>query len=232
MRLSYKRNNLMCFQVDSIDILQRYFHFSRSFKLIESDLDIINEVEDLNNRKLIDAQVLSLIAANARPGKMLDIGTYHGRSATRMAINSPRSTIYTVNIHPNEINKGGKLVTGAPSLEEIGSFFRERGIKNIKQIYANTKNWQVPNSINNLSLVYIDGCHDKEFVYNDTKLIIERVRKDGFILWHDFSPLYRDNFPWIDEAMLGVEKLIRDKVIKGYILNVKNSWIGIWQKKY
>ena len=216
--------------IDSMMELARFFRFKKKIKIIEDDLDEIRFIEDINNRRKLDAEILSLIAANVPIGNMLDIGTYHGHSAARMAINSPQSTIFTVNIHPEELSQAGERITGTPSLEEIGIFFRGKDINNIYQIFANTKTWNVPKEIDNLSLVYVDGCHDRSFVYNDTKLVIHRVIKDGFILWHDCSPIYRNNFEWINESMSGIEMLVEEQIIDSYILNVKNSWIGIWRK--
>lgn len=216
--------------VESLDNLKQFYSFNEKFELIENNLDEVRFFEDLNARRRLDAEVLSLVAANAPPGKMLDIGTYLGHSAARMAVNSPSSIVYTVNIHPDELLAGGEFVTGTPKVEEIGSFYREKGIANIRQIFANTKNWQVPGEICDLSLVYVDGCHDTECVYNDTKLVIDRLVKGGFILWHDCSPNYRSNYVWIDAAMKGIEKLLENGVITPYILNVQHSWIGIWRK--
>jgi hypothetical protein len=220
-----------CFLLDSKEGLKDFFNFSKREILIEDDLDTINFITDINSRKLRDAEVLSLVAANAVPGNMLDIGTHHGRSAARMAANSPQSTVYTVNIPPEEYDEGGKLKTDCLSRDEIGSFYRSKNLSNIEQIYANTKTWIIPDHINNVSLVYVDGCHDKEFVYSDTRLILDRVRPGGFILWHDCTPIYRHHFEWIDEVMQGIEWLLKEKIIVGNILNVKNSWIGIFKKE-
>lgn len=218
------------FVVDSISELSKFFGFQKDGLIIEDDLDQVRFIEDLNSRRRRDAEVLSLVAANVPPGKMLDIGTHFGRSAARMAANSPRSMVYTLNIHPDEFDQGGTLKTECLSVEEIGSYYRAKGLTNLTQIYANTKNWIVPDYINDLSLVYIDGCHDKEFVYSDTRLIIDRIIPGGFILWHDCSPLYRKHFHWIDEAMQAIERLLSEGIIRGSILNVRNSWIGIWRK--
>lgn len=218
------------FVVDSIDELARFFGFQKDGILVEDDLDKVRFIEDLNSRRRRDAEVLSLVAANVRPGKMLDIGTHFGRSAARMAANSPQSMVYTVNIHPDEYAQGGNLKTECLSVEEIGSYYRKKGLTNLTQIYANTKTWIVPDYINDLSLVYVDGCHDKEFVYSDTRLIIDRMTPGGFILWHDCSPIYRKHFHWIDQAMQGIERLLSEGIIWGSILNVRNSWIGIWRK--
>lgn len=217
--------------LDSINELKKYYKFTNEYSIIENDLDTYQYIEDINSRKRLDASVLSLISANADKGsKFLDIGTYTGRSAARMAVNSPDSTIYTVNIAPNDASSGGKLVTEILSKDEIGSFYRKHNLKNIKQVYANTRTWNIPEEISDLSLVYVDGCHDRKFVYSDTKKILDRVKIGGYILWHDFSSIYRKNHHWIHQSMLGVNDLYNESAIYGNILNVRNSWIGIWQK--
>lgn len=227
-----KKNYDQCFLVaDSVSDITQFYGFKKKFVLIEDDLDEVRFVEDLNQRRRKDAEVLSLFAANVQPGKMLDIGTHLGRSAARMAANSPNSLVYTVNIPPDDYTETGTLTTEVLPIEEIGSFYQEKKLTNIKQIFANTKTWKVPKEIYDLSLVYVDGCHDKEFVYSDTKLVLDRVKDGGFILWHDCTPIYRKNFYWIDEAMKGIEMLLRDGIITGHLINVRNSWIGIWRKE-
>jgi predicted O-methyltransferase YrrM len=228
LKKSFSKN---FFVVDSLEELSLFFGFEKQPILIEEDLDEVRFIEDLNSRRRRDAETLSLVSANSEPGKMLDIGTYLGRSAARMAVNSPESKIYTVNIPPEEFDQGGRLKTECLSREEIGTFYREKNLLNIKQIHANTKTWRLPDEIDNLSLVYVDGCHDKEFVFSDTRLIIDRVKAGGFILWHDCSPQYRKHFGWIEESMQGIEKLLRKKIIAGNILTLRNSWIGIYKKE-
>lgn len=209
--------------------MKAFFGFQKEFIIIEDNLDEVHFFEDLNHRRRLEAEVLSLLAANCSEGKMLDIGTWLGHSATRVVISSPSSQFFTVNVTRMNLKKG-KLITGIPSVEDIGSFYRTKNLTNVKQIFVNTKYWNPPPEINDLSLVYVDGCHDKEFVYNDTKLVIDRVKPGGFILWHDCSPIYRKNYHWINEAMKGIDQLVNEDVVRKYILNIRNSWIGIWRK--
>lgn len=217
--------------LDDINELLKIFDFKKKGKIIENDLDVYTGIEDINKRKEKDALVLSTIAANLNKTKMLDIGTYKGKSASRMAINSPTSKIFTVNVLPEQISKGEKLITEALSKKEIGEFYKKRKIKNIEQFYKNTQTWNPPARVSNLSLSYIDGCHDKKAVYSDTNLVYDLTQKEGFILWHDFSPENRKNFSWINQSMFGVEKFFNKRKINGDIFYVKNSWIGIWKKK-
>ncbi len=223
----FERN---CFVLESKLELSRYFGFNHPERIIEDDLDEEHYPEDINGRRRNDAEVLSLIAANTSNGCMLDIGTHLGRSAARMAVNGPKATVYTVNVHPDDFDKAGVLTTERLSLSQIGSFYREHHLSNIIQEYANTLNWNMPAYIHGISLLYVDGCHDAHAVYSDTKLTINRVLPGGFILWHDFSPIYRKNFHWIDACMKGIERLYDERILTGPIFNVKNSWIGIWKK--
>jgi hypothetical protein len=229
-KFKHYQNNF--FVIDDIADLALLYKFTNKPVMVEDDLHTVNVISELNKRKILDANVLGMFAANCEPGNMLEIGTYYGAGTALMATNSPNSTIYTVNILPEQIGESaGGYTTSFLTKEQIGSFYKEKNLQNIKQIYANTKTWQVEEEVKDLSLVFIDGCHDTEFVYSDTRLILDRVKKGGFILWHDCSPVCRYNFEWVDASMRGIEKLIAEKLITGYILNVRNSWIGIWRKE-
>jgi hypothetical protein len=146
-----------------------------------------------------------------------------------MADNAKEGKVYTVNIHPDEINQGGKLVTFAPSLEQIGSYYKEKGHRNVEQIIANTATWN-PN-IGTIDAAFIDGSHDTEFVFNDTKKILAHCRPGSFIMWHDFNPSLTNRHDWIKSVCLGVEKLYREKLLKGEIFHIKDSWVGIYEVK-
>jgi hypothetical protein len=136
-----------------------------------------------------------------------------------------------VNILPQQQDgTEGDLVTHMLTQDEIGLFFRERGIHGIRQHYANTAQWEVPDEISNLALVFVDAAHDMKMVLNDSILAWDRLRRGGYMLWHDFNPRLRRKFDWIDECMLGVELFLADKGIEQEIIQLKDSWIGILQK--
>jgi hypothetical protein len=220
------------FILENIDDLANFFSFRYKEKIIEKDLTKIVNLEDINNRKELDSRVLSIIARNVEKGIFLDLGTYKGRSAARMAINSPKSSIFTVNIHPKDETDPGIFFTDRLTTKEIGSFYKKHKLKNIEQIFANTANWEMPSKLKKLSLSYIDASHDTNFVFNDIKNVVSRTKKGGFVLFHDFSPIYRKNHNWIDSVMNGVELAIKNNIIRGPIFNVKHSWVGIWRKNW
>lgn len=184
-------------------------------------------INDLNDRRLRDAQVLGSACRNGSPTILLEIGTSYGYSTALMAQNAPSGTVYTVNIPPEEIENGGKNISFAPSRDEIGWYYREQGLTSIKQILVNTATWEP--DIGTIDVAFIDGCHDTEFVYNDTRKILQHCRPGSLILWHDFAPSLIKVYSWIEEVCRAVEQLYVDGLIKGKILHLQDSWTGLYQ---
>lgn len=187
-------------------------------------------LEDINERRIRDAESIGTVMCNTQPKIALEIGTSTGHGTALMALNAPGAHVYTVNIPPNEINsgKGGKLVTHALEIEDIGAYYRERGLKNISQIYANTATWDPDIGI--IDVAFIDGCHDTEFVYNDTRKVLKNMKSGSFTLWHDFNMELIHKKEWIGSVCNGIEMLYEDDLLHGPILHIRDSWVGIYRK--
>jgi|GEM_PF-852884 len=215
---------------DTIQEMKAYLGFTHDGIILENGLDVVENETDLFERKRRDAEVMTYLAAN-NDGKFVEIGTSFGHGTFRLATNIRNNgRVYTVNLLPEQATQEEKLVTHFLDKDEIGSFYREHGLGNIDQIYANTLTWDVPEEISDVSLVFVDGCHDKEFVYSDTKKLYPRIKDGGYIMWHDFNPILRNKFGWINEVMQGVEKFISENHLDGEIVHLRNSWIGIYRK--
>ncbi len=182
---------------------------------------------DLNDRRVRDVEVLGGACANGDPKILLEIGTAGGEGTAIMAKNAPNGTVYTVNILPEDIAEGGKVVSYAPAKEEIGKYYRDRGLTNVVQIYANTLRWEP--DFGPIDVAYIDGCHDASFVYGDTKKILAKCRPGSIILWHDFAPELIGAYPFIKDVMRGVEFLYQEKLLRGNILHLQDSFMGIYK---
>lgn len=209
--------------------LKKVFGWQQDPILDRPDIYSFDYVEDVNERRLRDAESLATVIRNVQPEVALEIGTADGMGTILMSVNSPSSRIYTVNIPPEEIlaGKGGRFTTVALERDKIGCAYRARNLSNITQVFANTATW-TPN-IGTIDVAFIDGCHDSDFVYNDTKKILQHMRPGGFVLWHDFNPKLSEKFPWIDSVCRGVDRLCRNGLICGRIFQIRDSWVGIYQ---
>lgn len=184
---------------------------------------------DLNQRRIRDAEVLGAVVRNANPSICLDIGTAEGHSAALMAVNAPQAQVHTINIPPDEIlaGEGGVLTTIAMERERIGSYYRSRGLANVTQLLVNTAKWEP--AMDSIDVAFVDGCHDAEFVVNDTKKVLSRSHSGTFILWHDFNPYLRNQYGWIGDVCRGVEMLLANGLITGNIFHLRDSWVGIYR---
>ena len=196
--------------------------------LIEGDyLFDFDYLEDLNDRRIKDAEVVNSACANNNTKIALEIGTSSGRMTTLMAQNAPDATIYTINIPPEEIEQGGKFTTYAPDNNTIGKYYREKGLQNVQQILTNTAHWEP--DFGPIDVAFIDGSHDAEFVYNDTRKILQKCKSGSIIMWHDFNPSLIPVYPWIADVCKGVERLFQEKLIRGKILHLEDSWVGLYK---
>jgi hypothetical protein len=186
-------------------------------------------VVDVNERRIRDAECIGSVVCNSNPSVVLEIGTSTGHTTALIASNAPRAHVYTLNIPPEGIaaGEGGVFTTVAPSREEIGTYYREKGLTNITQILANSATWEP--DIGTVDVAFVDGCHDTEFVYNDTRKILRMTKPGSFILWHDFNPNLTGNYDWINSVCLGVEELYGDRLLNGPIFHVRDSWVGIYR---
>jgi len=202
----------------------------RAGVLLEDDLDVVENDCELHGRKRRDAEVLCSAAAS-RPGPCLDLGTSFGRSAFKLATNvGPAHPVFTVNMLPEQAAAAGVHTTHVLSREQIGSYCRERGLHNVRQVYADTGNWRPDAAITDLALAFVDACHDADAVRRDSHLCWERLRPGGLLLWHDFSPVQRHRHDWIRTSMLGVAAFLADVGHAGPVHHVRGSWIGLLEK--
>jgi predicted O-methyltransferase YrrM len=216
-------------ELNNFQELKKVFGWKENPIIDRPDIYDFEYLEDINERRIRDAESLATVVRNINPKTILEIGTSNGMGTLLISANAPESKIYTINILPEEIQsgEGGKHVTLALEKENIGIAFRQRKIKNITQIYANTAKWEPDIGI--IDIVFIDGCHDTEFVYNDTKKILKHLRKGSFIIWHDFNLNLVKKYPWINAVCLAIEMLINEGLLKGRIFNIKDSWVGIYR---
>lgn len=207
--------------------LLRYFHWELDPILDDLDVYEYRSVEDLNQRRVRDAESLATVVRNTHPSACLDIGTARGHSAVLMALNAPQATIYTVNIPPEEFARGGTFTTMKLDREEIGDYYRRRNLANIVQIFANTADWEP--DLGPLDIAYIDGSHDTWFVINDTLKALPLLRPGAFLLWHDFNPEFIERNAWMRDVCLAIEELYARGALHGPVLYLRDAWVGIYQ---
>lgn len=216
-------------EVRDVGELKKLFGWSLDPIITDPSISQFDNVCDLNERRLHDALVLGVACRNVGHGTFLEIGTSKGHGTALMAENAPEATIYTVNMRPEDVisSPDADRTHWTPSLDEIGSYYRARGHRNVEQILANTATWTPP--FPSIDLAFVDGSHQRRMVAHDGSLVLERMVSGGFLLFHDFHPTLDRVMPWIRSVMLGVDDLYRDGKLKAEIFWVRDSWIGLYR---
>jgi hypothetical protein len=234
-RLELLREEFSQLQRNTIELadaseLKKVFGWDKDPVIDRPDVNVFEYPDlDVNQRRLRDAQSIATVARNARAGTIVEIGTAEGLGTALIALNAPSARVYTVNIPPEDIERGegGELTTIAMQRDAIGRAYRERGLTNVTQILQNTATWKP--DLGRVDLAVIDGCHDTEFVYSDTAKILACAGSGTFILWHDFNLELVRKFDWIRSVCLGVERLYRNGLLKGKMYHVRDSWVGVYR---
>ena len=187
-------------ELDNVEELRKVFGWKLEPVLDDPSIYEFESLVDVNLRRVRDAECIGTVVRNAAPSVCLDIGTAKGHSAALIAVNAPRARVFTVNIPPEDVHsgRGGVLTTAAFGREEIGSYYRERGLANVEQILANTAKWEP--DIGTIDVALVDGCHDTDFVYNDSRKVLRHMRPGSFLLWHDFNLDLAAKKGWIGEV--------------------------------
>lgn len=213
-----------------VDELRGMLGLGAAGRILEDDIDVVENECERFGRKRRDAEVLTTLAANC-DGSVLELGTSHGQGTFKLASNLNGGVVHTVNVLPHQVPGGeaGRLVTHLLSAEEIGSFYRARGVANVRQIFANTRDWRPPAELKDLGMVFIDACHDADAVRADSELCWPLLRPGGFLVWHDWSPFARA-CEWIESVMLGAAAFMADQRLTGPVVHLRGSWTGVLRK--
>ena len=163
---------------------------NRARKLLIASEQVCAAIPTTTLERLIGAVPDEIVAAR-KPRRILEIGTYDGRSALAMAANMPADgKLHTLNLPPDYTL--GKTEAGPDELlsAKVESGHRWRNTpeeSRIEQIFGNSMIFDFK-PFGPVQLAFIDGGHSREIVLNDFNRIKEIIdRKDGVILFHDAS---------------------------------------------
>jgi hypothetical protein len=171
-----------------------------------------------------DAMLIGSAARNALKGDGIEIGTSTGVITSLIAENMSESIVHTLDILPSQTN-AGKHITHTLEEDRIGATYRSRGLGNVRQYFCDSLNW-LP-EICEASFAFIDGCHDFDYVVNDSIKIMKCLKKGAYLCWHDFNPDLSIQFPWILPVCNAIDHLIRSRVINTPVLYLQDSFTGI-----
>ena len=176
----------------------------------------------LGDSNLNDYSILFSLMEYIEPKVFLEFGTAYGNTVANICAQH-NSKVFTVNALPEQIE--GRVKTYTLTKNDIGKEYRQHGYSaRIKQIYANTKNINLSNYLQDYSINFaiIDACHDADFVVNDFLKVLPFMEKDSIVLLHDTHPSLSKHYIDSYIGCMYLRKLGFD------IKHIKESSWAIW----
>jgi len=143
--------------------------------------------------KIEDLLALATLVSRVRPMRLFEFGTFRGQATCTLLANAPPDArIFTLDLAPAD----RKMIDAAEWDKQvsdscIGELFRNRESSDrITQLFCDSRMLDTAPFKRSIDFIFIDGCHDREFVENDSRKALEMVRPGGVIAWHDYSPAF------------------------------------------
>jgi predicted O-methyltransferase YrrM len=155
--------------------------------------------------ELEELACLLAIVRHVRAQRILEIGTFDGNTALNIAVNTREDAlIVTVDLPPDWDEKLALKVPeryrNVTSRAHVGRQFSGRPEANkIVQVYCDSAKLDWSRLPVPFDVVFIDGCHHRAYVENDTANAFRHVRPGGLILWHDYG-YKKDVIDVVDET--------------------------------
>lgn len=166
-------------------------------RLVPADLDEELELRlkslagRAGNTTVTELFALALMAALLRPRRVLEIGTYDGRSARAIATQlAPDARLYTLNLPPDHLARHPEQAAGvdaalAARVTSGERFLNTPEAQRIVQWFGDSRAFELDRAAP-YQMIFIDGGHSYEVVASDSRRALEVVDRDGgAILWHD-----------------------------------------------
>lgn len=151
------------------------------------------------NTTLFELTVMNKIVKTQRVTKAFEIGTFNGRTALNIAANmSVSGKVWTLDLPKNKSTKtqlaiNPKDKSGWSDMVYIeknvtGKLFkRSTENKKITQLLGDSANFDFSPFYGKMDLVFVDGSHTAAYVQNDSQVALKLIRKNGIVIWHDYS---------------------------------------------
>lgn len=134
--------------------------------------------------------VLLSLAKFKKCRRVFELGTFDGRTSANLALNLiEEAEIFTLDIPADQITST-TLHFGTGDLvyikkDRIGA--KCMGLPKVKQLYGDTATFDFSPWFGTCDLVFVDACHELDYVMNDSDVALRLRGSSGVILWHDYG---------------------------------------------
>lgn len=137
-----------------------------------------------------DLAALCALVRIASPGLIFEFGTFTGNSGLNMLLNArPDARLITLDLAPQERTKidGLDWEQGIDDTIIARRLRRPEIASRVVQLFADSRQFDPTPYAAQVDFIWVDACHEYEFMRNDTEKAFQMLRPGGTIAWHDLS---------------------------------------------
>lgn len=125
---------------------------------------------------LKEVATLAYLMRATNPQTAFEIGTFRGRTTLLLARNGPaEGRLFTLDLPQSQVrHQVGEAFAGTPEA------------KNIEQCSGDSRSFDYTPWKGKCDFVWVDACHEYEWVVPDTKSAFALCKPGGWIAWHDY----------------------------------------------
>jgi predicted O-methyltransferase YrrM len=145
-----------------------------------------------NTIHLIETSFLLSLIKGINAKLVFEIGTYKGATTSNIAYNLAKSgKIYTIDLPPGFDFVPGELFQNDKKVRD-----------SIIQLHGDSTQFDFSPFYGKIDLMFIDGNHRYEYVLSDSENAVKCVKKNGYIVWDDFSDKYPGTMKAVSDTCL------------------------------
>jgi predicted O-methyltransferase YrrM len=166
------------------------------FQFAELDIKLTMWSFESGNISLYELFIISILSQRSK-FSILELGTFNGRTANNLALNSGKSVI-TIDLPPN-VNSALPMADqpGADERGYIGKYKLFKANLPIKQIWCDTAKLKEEYPFDHeIDFIFIDASHSYEYVKHDSEYALSILHDGGIIVWHDY-----DGWPGVTKGL-------------------------------
>ena len=185
------------------------------------------DLERADGNTTIEEQIIIVSLATQRRVKALfEFGTFDGTTTANLATNLPDSEILTIDL-PSQQESSALLRLGNADRkfirkERIGA--KLGGFPQVTKLYGDTARFDFSPWYGTRDFVFVDACHEYEYVRNDTEAALRLLKPGGTIVWHDYGG-------WMGVTRALNEYYATDPRLRG-LVNVRGTTLAVLDHSY
>jgi len=146
--------------------------------------------------------MLALMSRHLKPQVIFEFGTFTGRTALNLALNTPADAlIYTLDLPPS----GAATPTGhADDPTQRG----ERSARllgecaKVRRLWSDWAAFDESNFLGSVDFIFVDGGHPYDYVRSASEKALRMLNERGVIVWHDYSAWFPDIARYLHELAM------------------------------